>query len=217
MEPCLVIQPHFDDAALSVGQFLGSWPGATVLTVFSGIPADPVVTTYDVHCSFKDSTQAMRTRWHEDQRALRVFRASAVHGGLLDNQYRASGESPGDVVDVIRRTVEAVGTTRVVGPLGLAHPDHEIVANALLAFKQDRSDVSVWLYEDIPTRVTHPELVPLALDRARSYGFDVALDFLGTSPVEAKERAVACYRSQLWSLDQRCLYVPERFWRISHV
>jgi hypothetical protein len=88
MEPVLVCSPHLDDAVLSAGEFLASWPGARVLTVFAGAPSPPVITTFDLNSGFSDSDMAMTSRFDEDDRALAELKSIPMRAAFLDNQYR---------------------------------------------------------------------------------------------------------------------------------
>ncbi len=64
--PTLVVAPHLDDALLSAFELTRSATGRTVLTVFDGEPQEPVVTSWDLVCSLKDSAEAMRLRRAEN-------------------------------------------------------------------------------------------------------------------------------------------------------
>ena len=215
MNPILVVSPHLDDAVLSMGQFLAGWPGATVMTVFSGIPEEESVTTFDVNSGFNNSTQAMMARWNEDERALAVLGSNRIHVGAIDNQYRKDD----DVVDVdniircIKNAIDSLGITNLVMPLGLAHVDHAITNEACVVIAQN-VDIPIWAYEDVPSRVLWPETVVEALDRLKGRKFKPSLSFLGTGPMESKKEAIACYTSQLWALDQNVIFVPERIWKL---
>lgn len=215
MDPVLVVSPHLDDAVLSLGQFLGGWPGAIVLTVFSGIPEEKKVTTFDVSSEFHDSTQAMTARWHEDDRAMRVLDCKAMRLGMMDNQYRdpEEGIDLDAMIDGIRNSYTTSGAIKLIGPLGLAHSDHEVTNKACMIAAKDMG-VPIWLYEDVPARVLWPEQVSGAVKRAEDFGFTSSMGFLGSSDLALKKEAVACYQSQLWALDQHVIYVPERVWQM---
>lgn len=211
MDPCVVVSPHLDDAALSVGQFLLSWPGAYVLTLFCGLPSEPRVTTFDVNCGFTDSTDALVGRAHEDDRAMQVLGARQIRAPFLDNQYRREDDSQhralrAVLASAIEKTVQTLGANRLLGPLGLLHPDHVFASNATLD-AAEALGCRLWLYEEIPSRVVDPEAV---VARINAIGRPLALDHLGTGDLALKRRAVECYKSQLWALDPNLLYVPER-------
>lgn len=216
MQPVLVVSPHLDDAVLSVGEFLSSWPGARVLTVFTGIPDPPQVSSFDVHSGFADSGMAVLARCDEDDRALAQVHGVPLRAGLLDHQYvdeRDDDATIAEIRQVLVATVEAIEATKLIGPLGIAHPDH-VLTSIAVAHAALETGIEVWAYEELPNRVALPETVPEALDRWRALGFDPQLGFLGAGSLDAKRRAIAQYQSQLWALDPRCLDVPERTWRL---
>lgn len=213
MDPLLVVSPHLDDAVLSAGEALAGWTGPTVvLSILAGLPPHPVVTTFDANCGFASSTDSTIARWHEDDRALRRVGATALRAPFLDNQY---GDRPTawDVAAMILLAVDAIHPVAMLGPMGLAHPDHELIGDAFLSAALQAPCVP-WLYEDIPARVELPLTVPPRLEALEAAGWTPHLSHLASGPLDAKKAAVAAYRSQLWALDERVLYVPERLWRI---
>lgn len=220
MDPMLVISPHLDDAVLSVGQAIGGWPGALVVTVCAGSPPPSMpLTEYDRNCGFSGGRQAMAIRRREDVEALRVLgAASPVHLSYRDNQYGGPG-GPGAVSDIaesIHHRVAEVEPRAALVPLGLVHPDHIKVANAAAHVAACWPALEWWAYEDLPSRVLYPDAVPTALGYWASHGFSPELGFLGTSPLARKEQAVRCYASQLWALGEGLhnVLVPERTWRL---
>lgn len=215
MDPILVVSPHLDDAVLSAGTFLDSWPGATVLTVFAGRPSTAVTTPFDAHCGFADSGAAMAARVDEDDRALAVMKSRPVRGVWLDEQYDRDRDSDAERVSIqqgIAELARQIGATKLIGPLGIMHSDHVLVAKAV-AWAAKETEMETWCYEDLPNRVLFPEAVPEALERWRSSGFAPALDFIGAGDASHKEEAFGCYASQLWALDRHACLVPERFWQ----
>lgn len=215
MDPMLVISPHLDDAVLSVGQVIGSRPNVTVVTVCAGIPPEGVgLTEYDRNSGFTGSRQAVLIRRREDQDAVRELRAVWFHLDLMDDQY--GGSHDGLVVGAVEWMMVDVKPTVVVVPLGLVHPDHIKVANAAAQVARYWPALEWWAYEDLPSRVLYPDVVPTALGYWASQGFSPELGFLGTSPLARKEQAVRCYASQLWALGEGLhnVLVPERTYRL---
>lgn len=218
MDPIVIISPHFDDAVLSVGQLMAGRPDCHVVTVFAGCPKrSRQLTPYDQNSGFVSAGHAVATRRGEDDRALAVLSATAHRLDAIDDQY---GEPSDDLADLLSMTVghffyeHPEAAPVVAGPLGLAHPDHHRVRRAFCELLTRRPYLQGWVYEDIPARVLWPEQVPEALAWWRGMGYDPTLGFMGTGPVETKQDAVRCYGSQLWALDQHCLYVPERLYRL---
>lgn len=204
MKRVLVISPHLDDAVLSAGQFIAGRKGnVDVLTVFSGVPmGEGVFTDYDKSCGFSSSKDAMVIRRQEDKEALAILNANPIHTDRLDSQY----EEQYTGLDIwLKKVIKIHNYEMVIGPLGLRHPDHTIISYVLESLRLD----NLYLYEDLPHRVTHPELVwkrLQALPNAR-------LTFIGDGPIADKVRALWCYKSQMahGDLNPYNLYVPERF------
>lgn len=218
MDPFVVVSPHLDDAVLSCGQFIAGRRDTTVVTVYAGGPDDLAQSTeFDRNSGFASAHVAMRTRRKEDDAALKVLRSSPLRLGFIDDQYDnpEHDDTQGTVdaiVDSIRLELSSLGCSELLGPLGLAHPDHLAVSEACLALARS---CKVWLYEELPSRVLWPDQVCARLVELDERGFDTSLDFIGTGPYHEKARAVASYKSQQWALDRRCLYVPERFHRVT--
>lgn len=216
MEAALIISPHLDDAVLSVGQVMAGRPGMTVATVFSGIPQDcQILTTYDANCGFADAVDAVTTRRGEDRAAVNLLDGHAEWLDFTDHQY---GEPANEaaIVDALAALVDGAAATLLIGPLGLAHPDHHTTRRAYQRLITDVR-IEAWLYEDLPSRVLWPEEVPEALAWWKGMGHRPELGFLGTGPMERKQVALTCYASQRWALDglnPHAYLVPERLWRL---
>lgn len=206
----LVISTHLDDGILSAGQFIAGHPSVTVLTVFAGIPDDGFVTDYDKSCGFDTSKFAMEARRNEDREATAMLNATYIHANLLDSQYE--NDRNRDVEKAIDWILNDEHYDFIVAPLGLRHPDHIAVADATLKLKPD----NLYLYEDLPHRVTNPELVFDRFEQLKKQGFKPSQEFIGDGAIELKMRALMCYNSQMLKgdLNPYNLYVPERFWRI---
>src|SRR4051812_33085440 len=90
----VVISPHLDDAVFSCGEWLAGHPGATVVTVFAGVPTvGDRLTEWDARCGFGSAAEAVMVRRDEDRRAQALVEADAVWLDFTDSQY---GESPDD-------------------------------------------------------------------------------------------------------------------------
>jgi LmbE family N-acetylglucosaminyl deacetylase len=213
VDPCLAISPHLDDVVLSLGQFLAGRPDVIVATVCTDVPARAHATGFDRNCGFRFANEAVRARRREDILALEMLHAAHRHLGFYDSQYGTELDAA-EITLAILGLVDKTGCDLVLGPLGLVHPDHQVVAQAMLDAATKRPDLQWWLYEELPARVLWPERVAEALDRVRAAGFDPVLDFIGTGDLERKHRALLRYSSQRWALPDECLYVPERTWRL---
>lgn len=217
MDALLCLSPHLDDVALSMGQVLAGRPDAVVVTLFAGTPPrGRHATTFDRNSGFRNAKEAMVMRHREDRAAMSVLQAVPVHLDFLDHQYRAAGDSPDEdaACAVLVELIDEAGITQAVGPLGLAHPDHVIASRVFCRLLHARPALEGWVYEDMPTRVLEPDLIAPALQAIRDQGFAPSLGFLGTGPLDVKERAVDAYASQLWALDRHAYLCPERLHRL---
>lgn len=206
----LVVSPHLDDAALSAGQMMCVADNVIVLTVLAGLPPEGTRAAYD---GGEDSRVQVSLRRDEDIRACTVLGAMAVHGDLLDAQY-GFPVTVGQVTELIEATARVVQPDVIIGPLGIQHPDHLLVSDGFLA---STTGAAMWLYEDLPYRVLNPETATDRYSELRSKGFAASPDGFPSGPLWAKQAAVACYRTQLHGLgdDIQCVWVPERFWRLT--
>lgn len=221
MDSIVVASPHLDDAVLSCGQFLAGRPDAHLVTVFAGEPPTDVSTTFDRNSGFQTAQQAIYARRLEDERAAKRLHAHAVHLAFVDNQYRdllSLGLSVDDLAGGLFTALDRVQQRTLLAPLGIEHPDHMLVSTAALLCLLD-PDVDVVFYEELPGRVLWPEQAAARLasitEQIAPLGLRLDLTFVGTGPMAAKARAVDEYRSQSWALDRRCLFVPERFHRVT--
>lgn len=123
--PVLVVAPHLDDAVLSAFALARSGPDATVLTVFDGEPQPPVVTSWDLVCSLRDSAEAMRLRRAENLDAMRRTGCDHRTVGLVDQQY-LEGQRCDDDAEMTRAAVQEwlneVGSGVVAIPAGAGCP-----------------------------------------------------------------------------------------------
>lgn len=210
MKRVLVVSTHLDDAILSAGQFIAGRSGnVDVLTVFSGIPMEKgLLTAYDKKNGFKNSKDAMVVRRQEDTEACLLLNARPIYTEYLDSQY--TEDATFDWVADLLELITMHKYEMVLAPLGLKHPDHILVANSVSMLGLS----NLYFYEDLPHRVTHPELV---FERLDHFGLKRNKPvFIGDGPIADKVRALWCYRSQMrrGDLNPYNLYVPERFWKV---
>lgn len=206
---------------LSAGQFMAGRPDCVIATVATGDPPPELtVTPFDRQCGFRTSRQAMQDRRSEDLMAARALAARHHHLGLRDSQYGCEMDAL-EITTLLRDQLAITGARMVVGPLGLAHPDHVVVASAVVALAAGDRTLDVWLYEDLPARVLWPETVVPALGAARVISVVPTLGFIGTGDLGVKMRALRCYRSQMAALTRSAagcglnpVLVPERFWQL---
>ena len=224
MDPLLVVSPHLDDAVLSVGQLIAGHSNPVVVTVYAGTPRrNRQLTTYDQGCGFSSAADAMRSRRREDLSALGILGARAEHLRFVDGQYDQDEPASDLVAAELSRLVDEIRPHAVVGPVGIAHPDHLATADAFRVLLDARPEVVAWVYEELPARVLWPDQAIARLDRWRDVGFEPVLDFAGTGPMHEKRAALDVYASQHEALRAVCggnLYpalVPERLHRLERI
>lgn len=217
MKKILLISPHFDDAVLSAGQYMADRPDAEVVTVYGGFPvnAEHLTTAYDVKCGFKNAEDAVAQRQRENDQALALLEATAINLDFVDSQYESQHQPAPHLSEMIEKLQEIVNGYNyefIMAPLGMGHPDHVKVTDAVIRLQ---TDIPIYLWEDLPIRVVEPTLVPPRLELL-SLTLDKLMTPSTTGDKMAKKiRSMLCYRSQvhIGIIDPYLIYVPERFWR----
>src|SRR5579885_725257 len=150
----VVVSPHLDDAALGCGELLARHPGAVVITVFAGRPAQyATLTGWDAAAGFGLGDDVVAARRAEDAAALAILGARPVWLDFLDAQYAPSPDAAA-IADALARAIHEVRGRRVCMPLGLFHSDHRLTTRACLAAMRRVHGV-VWLaYADALYRRT---------------------------------------------------------------
>jgi LmbE family N-acetylglucosaminyl deacetylase len=175
-----------------------------------------VLTNYDAVTGFKSAAEAMEARRAEDLEAMSVLQATAKHFDFVDSQYGGKLK-PTALTRQLGELIEELDPEFVLAPLGLVHPDHVGVREAVIE-AMSACETPLWLYEDLPARVQHPASVAEALTAFRDKGHELELGFIGTGPVATKMDALWCYRSQIGLPEfsnRHEVLVGERFWRVS--
>lgn len=211
MNKILFVSPHLDDAILSAGRLMADRTDNVVATIFAGNPTDAeeVHTPYDRNCGFGDAASAMAHRRYENDLATAMLFATPINFEFVDEQYGEPSDTRA-ITQVIEHLLDTGEYDYVLGPLGLGHPDHIQVSDAL---RNVETDLPVYLWEDLPLRIVEPELVPRRLEQVGlSYAYKTDLP---AGDIARKIRSLSCYASQIGTgiLDPYLLYVPERFYR----
>lgn len=189
-------------------------PDAEVVTVFGGFPITPenVKTAYDEKCGFKHAYDAVSQRRRENNAATALLNATAIDLEFPDSQYN----NPVNVEDVtaeLQKLVDENSYEYIMAPLGLDHPDHRLVTEAVLALK---TDLPIYLWEDLPIRVLKPEEATDRLNELNIPRYALTSHTGSHEMLAKKMRSLACYSSQIGTgvLDPYLMYVPERIWKI---
>ena len=222
----VVVSPHLDDAVLSCAHLLASVPDPVVVTVFAGNPpAYPVpARPWDVQCGFGPDDDVMAARRDEDHAALAVLGATARHLDFVEYTYNPGDRpvAPKSIAPVLAAAIAACDPTAVLIPFGLANPDHDATHRAaLLAVESIAAGVPRLLYEDSGYKHI-PGMLAWRVARLFRSGLwptpacpDVTID------EGRKQRALACYPSQLLALEddwqisaKLAAPAPEQYWRL---
>lgn len=224
--PCFVVSPHLDDAVFSCGMFLARRPGAVVCTVFCGAPEPPLRTPWDLAGGHRDSSEAMKARIAEDERALSILGARGVRLPFLDSQYEAT-PSVDDVARALADAWRESGSAMLIAPLGLYHSDHLLVGDACRLLARQEGVTQMVVYEDAlyrtrrgAARARYETLAAQGWAYEPCDPLDASANegrTRGPAPANAKWRAVHAYRSQLRAFADphpHDLTEPERYTRL---
>ncbi len=210
----VVLSPHFDDAALSLGATLARHARAgepvLVITVCSAVPAaatplTPIVA--ELHgLAGLEAVEYVRARRREDERAMALLGADHLWLEELDAIYRAPASypdverlfaPPAEDDDLAERVTAAVAPwlaalpeARLYAPLAVGgHVDHELVHRAAGRLGGRR----LVYYEDLPYAL---EDEALAAALRRRPGLSAELIEVEAA-LEHKLAAVAAYATQV--------------------
>jgi LmbE family N-acetylglucosaminyl deacetylase len=198
--PVIVVSPHLDDAVFGCGELLAMRPGSVVVTVFAGAPPTyETVTEWDALAGFRPGDDVMAARRAEDARALALLGARPIWLDFRDSQYRHTPTVP-QIADALERVIGESGLRSVFIPLGLFHSDHHLTHAAARMLMRRRPDLCWVAYEEAMYRRI-PNIVAERITALHEAG-------IAATPVETsamcgravKERAIACYTSQLRAL-----------------
>jgi LmbE family N-acetylglucosaminyl deacetylase len=211
----IYLSPHLDDAVFScagrIWQQSQAGDSVAVVTAFAGCPDDGLLSPYAqaLHKRWGEPAGAVERRRAEDQEALTLLGAEAVHWQYMDCIYRTTAE--GDHAYASEEALfgsihssEAALIDELTGRLrGLAlasegrlyvpwaaggHVDHRIVRRAA-----EGTGRALTYYEDFPY-ARHAECLKAALEESR---LQQELVTLSAQALETKVAAMASYRSQL--------------------
>lgn len=148
----LVIEPHADDAFLSLGGTLMNWTqegvGFDIFTIFAHSKRAEEAAT------FAHKVKAL------SHKTLFIEKADLHTTSVTDIQAIKIM-----IVHDVLELVKYYGISHVVAPLGIQHPEHRIVAAAMRDFGQTK----VWRYMDIPyyTKLMNANEVDIKIQNMR--------------------------------------------------
>lgn len=217
----LIISPHLDDAVFSCRDLLAVRPGMLVGTVFTATPEDAGMrTAWDTRCGFADAYSAMSARLAEDRYALDSLAAHGVPLGFLDRQYGASPASE-EIAVALEALLAQYRCIAAAIPLGLCHPDHELVHSACLQVLKNHPEIAWLAYEEAPYRrvpgLVQRRLIALAGEGVTATPLGLSLAAAGDCRGMTR-RALASYGSQLQGFDAAELaelHLPGRYWQLA--
>jgi LmbE family N-acetylglucosaminyl deacetylase len=211
-ETAVVISPHLDDAALSLGATIA---GAArrggrvlVLTVLAGDPASTEPAgRWDAGAGFATHGESARARRLEDTRACSILRATPVWLPYGDEQYARGGDDDAIWAAIVAESEGAQAALVPGSPL--SHPDHAWLARLCLTRGLPWARLGIYAEQPytwmVPGAVVGgaagiADLVPaeLAWRRRRHGARDLA----------ARARACLAYRSQVRLLGHRATLRP---------
>ncbi|MHA6762991.1 PIG-L family deacetylase [Streptacidiphilus sp. PAMC 29251] len=151
----VITSPHLDDAALSASAELGKG-GATVVTVFAGLPpVDRPATWWDRLTGATGGSRARQLeRLAEDSEALRLLGAKSVHLDQLEELHR---DGPPELDAIAAQLADHyAGADGIWLPAGIGgHQDHVLTRDAGLRAAAATGHREVVLYADFPYVISY--------------------------------------------------------------
>ncbi len=217
----LYLSPHLDDAVLSCGGTIAAQVAAgepvRVVTLFAGDPPPGPLSPFavELHRRWGLDEAPGAGRRAEDERALNLLGATAVHLSFPDAIYRVGPDGvplypsreaifgpphpvEAGLVDELARALAALNLpsqVRIYVPLGVGqHVDHVLTRRAAERWQPRGGEF--WYYEEYPYAES-PDQVMAALGQG---AWREQLVPLTPAHLEARLAAIACYISQISSL-----------------
>lgn len=202
MSASVILSPHFDDAVFNCWQAINQ-PGAVVVTVFAGQPADGQTTLWDRICGTPHSRQMMRRRQQENRQALNPTGAELINLKFLDAQYDRLKPTVEQIVEAILKAVAEPASFLVplAGSHLYRHADHVLVRQVGLALLSRGYTVSFYAdapYMTLPTELSRKAAEALAARASQLVGRPLKAELvrLSQDQLAAKRAAMAKYASQ---------------------
>lgn len=218
----IILSPHFDDAALSLGGFLAQKGSESLVATFcAGRPDKAVSKPWDSQSGFRDSDEAMDSRTEENRISLaylHVPEQNVLNYDCLDSQYQsllslATNREYKKIKGFILKLFnQYAGTATAFFAPGMEkHRDHQNVKLAFLECVQEqkKENFTFYLYQDVPyaddflnNRSLERVITMSGLERlqtliAGTLAVEQVIISLSEIDIEKKIEAVKMYKSQI--------------------
>jgi LmbE family N-acetylglucosaminyl deacetylase len=137
----VVISPHLDDAAFSIGAFIHRQVRlGSEVSIITALSCDPEPQSsepgwWDAMCGFDSPARAARARREEDARAARILGATPIWLPYGDMTYGRG--APDHVIWADLAAAIGVADTVLLPGYPLSHPDHLWVTNLVLKHRHE--------------------------------------------------------------------------------
>lgn len=217
----VVVSPHRDDAAFSLGLSIQRWLDAghavSVLNCFTRSQYAPYSDVEALHTNDRTSfVSALRRRedvawarryqgtisFHDLDLLDAPLRLACAVDEVLSAEIRAGDRAVARVAGAIAKIVRKAGAVAVIGPLAVGgHVDHRVVRQAVLQ-TVDQNAVPLALYEDLPYAAREGAAAELPMMASELLAEPVscfaAQPWMGQDAAQAlKMRFAECYDSQI--------------------
>jgi LmbE family N-acetylglucosaminyl deacetylase len=209
----IVLSPHFDDAALSLGGLLAQKnTDRLVVTFFTSAPEKSLVTQWDTISGFRNSDEAISSRTKENANAFTLSGSVLTNLHYLDYQYRdhlnesqIRAKMIADIQKIINEHTEK--NIEVYGPATfgsvITHPDHALLHEAFIQValrNLDNKHIHFYIYEDIPYTLLFLKenaSVKTFLENTDKLYLTEHSILLSKEEVGTKKASIAAYHSQI--------------------
>lgn len=222
----IVLSPHADDAALSVGGLMlkaGFRSVVHILTLFGR-------SNYLRSTGFENDWQLVTERRKREDAAFATrigakltyldfpeaaLRLGSSFGRIFVDGAEAHMSIPRELMDKVRRVLERAKPELLFSPLGLGgHRDHLITRNLAQTIGR-RQNISLVYYEDLPYAAELPERE--LRKQARSLNSKLRPTLVSIeSELESKLNNLTLYRSQIGIEEMQAVDVHAKRWRDFH-
>ncbi len=210
----IILSPHYDDAALSLGGLLArEGKNALVVSFFTDSPDIATTTNWDARSGLASSTDPEKIRSTENEKSAAITGARIQSLYYRDNQYghtATDDELVADIskdIQILLAAHSGYAHIDVYGPAtfgpGITHPDHAILHQAYLNVAKDYPNTAInfYIYEDFPYVTRFNRDVVKSLQGYMEDADEIYLERqqidLTEKQVNTKLKAIVEYKSQV--------------------